>query len=318
MTYTIVPVFEKGEPGPPEGGRGTYDAVVALGIPGREIILVDVDFSEAVSSGDSQILSTGGEAQLYLEGLDQYSTVKLVPNTQGRMAQIRLSVEALNFGDAERFTHDLVMPIISRMAFETDTALDVRTIHLTERSTGIQTISGRVFGKTARLDTIEGMITPELRPYLASYREGLNLNSETYQALAFWKVIEGVTTFNTSRIRRTQSGTRTAVPDPEEHRFPAASEDIPDPDQWTALCFAPYLGMTFKEVKEILQIPIRHAVAHLVPGLDTRSVDVFDDLQTCRTAVPVLRFMARTLIQCEIDALEFVAPRPMEPKSDDH
>lgn len=87
------------------------------------------------------------------------------------------------------------------------------------------------------------------------------------------------------------------------HRLSPRLEDLLDQDDWTRDCFAPYLGKTFGEVKTEMEKPIRDAIAHIVPGLDFHSTGVFDDLQACRLAVPVLRYMARVLIEAEIAGL---------------
>lgn len=302
MTYTTVPVFSGGQAGPPEGGRGMHDVIVALGVPSRDMYLIEVDFGAAMKSGDSQIVFQGAELNVIISGTSQNISVTLHGNTEGRLAQIRLSVDADCFFAAERFTHDIVMPLISRIAYETNTALDVRTTVVTERRTGIQSIGGTVLGRPAVLGRIEGPMTPELRPLLASFREGLTVNSVPYQALAFWKVIEGVSTFHINRTRK-KDGSQTSITDPDGHRLPPRLEDLLDQDFWTRDCFAPYLGKTFGEVKTEMAKPIRDAVAHIVPGLDFHSTDVFDDLQACRLAVPVLRYMARVLIEAEIAGL---------------
>jgi hypothetical protein len=307
MTYTTVPVFSGGEAGSPEGGRGMYDVIVALGVPGRDMHLVEVDFGAAMKSGDSQILFQGAELNVTIGGTTQNISVTLHGNDEGRFAQIRLSVDADCFLAAERFTHDIVMPLISRIAFETNTALDVRTTVVTERRTGIQSISGTVLGRPAVLGRIEGPMTPELRPFLASFREGLTVNSVPYQALAFWKVVEGVSTFHVNRTRK-KDGHQTSVSDPDGHRLPRRLQDLIDQDVWTRDCFAPYLGKTFGEIRTEMAKPIRDAIAHIVPGLDFHSTDVFDDLQACRLAVPVLRYMARVLIAAEIAGLAMLNP----------
>lgn len=302
VNYTVVPSFSNGEVGPPEGGRGVYDVIVALGVPGRDMCLVEIDFGAAMMSGDSQIGFEGGDLTVTISGTSQNIAVTLHQNTEGRLAQMRLSVDADGFLAAERFTHDIIMPLISRIAFETNTALDVRTTVVTERRTRIQSISATVLGSPTVLESIEGPMTPELRPFLASYREGLAVNSVPYQALAFWKVIEGVSTFHVNRARKKDTSPPT-VPDPDGHPLPSRLEDLLDQDDWTRDCFAPYLGKTFGEMKAEMEKPIRDAIAHIVPRLDFHSADVYDDLHACRSVVPVLRYMARVLIESEIAGL---------------
>jgi hypothetical protein len=302
MTYTMVPIFTGGEAGSPQGSGGMYDVVVSLGVPGLGMYLADVDFNVASTSGDSQIIFNGADLAVTITGTDQNISVTLHQNVEGRLAQVRLSVNSESFLATERFAHDIVMPLISRIAFETDTALDVRTTLITERRTGIQSISGTVLGKPAVIGRIQGPMTQELRPFLASYREGLSVNSVPYQVLAFWKVIEGVSSFHLNRVRR-KNANQAQVADPDGHKIPQSLDDLLGQDDWIRACFAPYLGKTFGDVRTEMKEPIRDAVAHIVPRFDFRSTDVFDDLHLCRSVLPVLRYMARVLIEAEITSL---------------
>jgi hypothetical protein len=54
------------------------------------------------------------------------------------------------------------------------------------------------------------------------------------------------------------------------------------------------------QVYDSMRDTIRNAVAHLVPGEELRVPDYFDDVERCRQAVPVLRYIARRLIEAEL------------------
>ena len=310
MTYTAVPVFSHGDAGPPEGGQGVYDVVVSLAVPGRDVVMLNIDLDAETKTGDSQIEGVGGTAQVFVDA-GHALDINFIVNDRGRLAQMRFAVEAKNFADADTFTHNIVMPLLSRLSFETNTALDIRAIMMIERSTSIQRISGRVAGNVVKVKNFEGLMTPELGPYLASYREGMNADSPIYQALAFFKVVEGVSSFHVNRTRsaKAKAASPSTVPDPDSHKIPSTEKDLPDQDEWTIECFKPYLGKTFAEMKVEFQIPIRDAVAHIKPRMDFHTPDNYEDIMKCRTAVPVLRYMARVLIEAEIDDLRN-APKP--------
>lgn len=60
--------------------------------------------------------------------------------------------------------------------------------------------------------------------------------------------------------------------------------------------FEPYLGKSFREVRDAFQDVIRNAVAHLTPGRELRVPDYMEDVEKCRETVPILRYIARELI----------------------
>lgn len=77
------------------------------------------------------------------------------------------------------------MPALSRIAFEADTPVEVTAILLTERTTQTRRFGAILVGTVQPAPELAGSTTPELRVFLATYREGLNANSPLYQALSF-------------------------------------------------------------------------------------------------------------------------------------
>lgn len=78
--------------------------------------------------------------------------------------------------------------------------------------------------------------------------------------------------------------------------MPASLEDVPDGPPWSRDRFEPYLGKSFREVRDAFQDVIRNAVAHLTPGRELRVPDYMEDVEKCRETVPILRYIARELI----------------------
>jgi hypothetical protein len=143
-------------------------------------------------------------------------------------------------------------------------------------------------------------MTPELRPFLAANREGLNSNSPLYQALSFFKVIEGVTKYHTRRVRAATRNGSVVPSDPMARQMPSNCGDLTDMTDWARGNFTPYLGKNFGEIKSAVEHTIRDAVAHITPGLDLRIADYSADVRACRAVVPVLRYVARELIRDEL------------------
>jgi hypothetical protein len=192
------------------------------------------------------------------------------------------------------------MPVLSRMAFEADVPVEVKGTVIKELTTSIVQMGAVLIGMIKDAPEFSDVLTPELRPFVAAYREGLNCNSPSYQALAFYKILEGAKAFQTKRERAAIKARDAAPPDPMAELMPARLEDVPDAAPWSRDQFAPYLGKSFQDVKDTLDDVIRNAVAHLTPGRDLRVPDYMQDVEKCREVVPVLRYIARRLIVGEI------------------
>jgi hypothetical protein len=233
---------------------------------------------------------------------------KIIPNSTGRLAQVHVTVTAANFAAAMEKAHDEVMPVLSRIAFEADTALEVTATVLTEQATQTRRMGAVVIGEVRSAPELEGLMTPELRPYLAAYREGLNSNSPLYQALSFYKIIEGVGAFGTRRARAAARSGGPAAQDPLAKQIPSDPRDLPALTEWEQGVFTPHLGKTFAEIKETVGDTVRNAIAHLTPGRDIRVADYLGDIRACRDITPVLRYIAHVLIEDELAALRMPGP----------
>ena len=75
---------------------------------------------------------------------------------------------------------------------------------------------------------------------------------------------------------------------------------LPD-DPWGHDAFTCYLGMTFADVEKNVGKTIRDGAAHIAPGMkEMRIADMAEDIRACRELVPVLRYMARRVIEGEL------------------
>jgi len=309
---TAVPVFPTtGDAGPPEGSAGDYEIRFILGVPGVSSVATNLEMSEILASGDS-LLEARGIAQIELIAADGSAgnTASMHANPEGRLASIRIRLHAENMGSAEREAHDQVMPVLSRLAFEADTPLEVKAVVGVELSTGTQMMGANLVGAVRPMPIFEGWSTEPLRPLLAAYREGLNSTSPLYQALSFYKVVEGVSTFHTRDQRAAKRSGGASPADPMDMVMPATLDEVPESAPWTKALFDSYLGKTFRSVSDAMSDVIRNASVHLTPGREVRVADYLADIEQCRLAVPVLRYMARGMIRSVLSSPSVAPPLP--------
>ncbi|MHB1357844.1 MAG: methylamine utilization protein MauJ, partial [Anaerolineae bacterium] len=65
----------------------------------------------------------------------------------------------------------------------------------------------------------------------------------------------------------------------------------------------PYHGKTFNVVRDQLKKPIRHAIAHLNRINAVLDADYYNDITVCSRAIPVLKYMARQMLDNEVKSL---------------
>ncbi len=229
-----------------------------------------------------------------------------------------------NFRDAEIGASDIVLPMLSWLAFTTDTAVDAVAVVLSEESSGaVQTIV-TLPGQVKSLPSGQPMLShPDMEKYFSAYREGLTSNSPLYQAVAFHKLIEGIRSFATRRARDT--GETNYKPEKNglltTFHIPRAETDLPYKTPWELEPFRPYLGKSFEKVYTATIHLARNAALHINPGQELRVADYVSDTNTCREAAPVLRHMARILIEHELarvtgDGIQPEHPEPLEEQPD--
>jgi hypothetical protein len=137
------------------------------------------------------------------------------------------------------------------------------------------------------------------RHLFAAYREGMNATNVFYQALSFSKVIEGCRKLRERKNAEVNnSGRRPFTP---SLAMPAQLDEIPIVLDSIRESFRPFLGRKFSSIVDQFRPLMRNAIAHLDPTQDVLDIDRFQDVQACERAVPILRYIARTLIRFEID-----------------
>ncbi|MDP2661559.1 MAG: hypothetical protein Q8R28_12600 [Dehalococcoidia bacterium] len=282
-----------------------YDITYILCNPGKGLYTDDLNLDRIMGSGDSLLESVQHEVfevKMQAWARDQDHVVTFACNTDHRVSRALICVQAQSFQDAERKGYDSVAPLLSYWSYRYDVALDVLAHEVLERETRS---TKRAFGAAGRikpLDFSEGfLLPPELRRLFAAYREALSTTNVFYSVLSFYKVLEGVARLRNEHMKRARE--KGESPRGPVERFPDDVQLIPD-DFWnTRERFTPYLGKKITSVKEEFRPLIRNAVAHLNPMETTGDVmdaDRFDDLERCREAWHILKYMARRLLDTAI------------------
>jgi hypothetical protein len=297
--FKIVPVMESGEPdGGPSGSPGNYRVVFVLGVPGVGSVSSVLNLATLERSGDSQIISPG--VKVDLKAPQEQSSWLFIANEEGRLGRVEVTLYAADFDIAIANAHDQVLAMLSRLTFEANTGVEVTAVIATEKATGTVAVAATMLGMERPLKDLGGQMTPELLPLLSAYREGLSSTTPLYQALSFYKVCEGVSTFHKKTTRAAAREGTVGPADPLGAIFPSPDDEIPDIDALDPGAHPEFVGRTLREVWEAHRETIRNAIAHITPGNDLVVADKLDHLEDCRRAIPPLRYAARKALEAEI------------------
>jgi hypothetical protein len=321
MEVRVVPAFSEGDPrklpGASQGNPGTYLVRAVLGVPGVASVLTALDFESLEGDSLVELPPRGSRVALPLgpaPGIPELR-VWMLPNRRGRAARAELQFAADGFDAARKFSYDVLAPMMSRLSFDHDVALDLAATEITELATGSRLLTGTVVGHRGApwvSQEIDVRSTVACRALLSSYREGMNSQSPFLRALSFARVIEGAMRLRQSRAAAVvASGGR---PNEPSERIPSDLTElgVEERDEPWRQMFSPFLGKKFTAVMEQLRPPIRNAVAHLDPESPTDSLvaDRWADVDTVDKGGAVLAYMARSLLMHEISVAQDPGPVP--------
>lgn len=311
MEFTIVPyssndgsdVIVKG----PSGGTGVYQVTYFLTVPNVDVFLSKIDLGKLFQYGTSQ-LQLPPEEMLILEmqgeEADDHFQMHFLPNKQQLLSHVRLRVKCSSFEEVERVTHERVSTVLSYWSYLFDVGLQIGRYEIIEESTKAKRLSFGVVGRVKAFDNDQPfqITSNEYRRLFAAYREATTSGNVFYQALNFFKVIEG--TLNLRKRHKRQGGFTGKLEEQffSEEVLPKDIADLPV-ESWgesvndiTAAAFGKYLGQTFKEIRDDLKDVTRNAIAHLADFENVLDADRSEDIAVCTRAVPVLRYLARTML----------------------
>lgn len=312
MGYVAEPVFtaDRDQPKPgdlaPSGSPGRYRASFALAVPGRAVVQEEVNFAELIKRGDSLIEVAPAVHDLQVKLLDSASVISYAArvgvNNQHRLRDIELEFDAANFADAYEVSHNIVAPLLSRWSFLHDVAITTAATQIVEVATEIHSWRLTMVGMVKGFADTEGVSDAEHRVLLSAYREGISSTEPMWQALSLYKVAEGVWAMRQARVQAARDAGLTPV-EPNE-RVPTDVSAIGHANEHDAMKLAldPYAGKKFRAAFDDIRETLRHAVAHLDPNGSPLVQDRWQDLQKVQTVLPGLRWMARQLLDAELQA----------------
>jgi hypothetical protein len=147
-------------------------------------------------------------------------------------------------------------------------------------------------------DTL-GVSNPEHQALLSAHREGISSTEPLWQVLSLFRVAEGV--LQMRNVRRAAAIAAGQVSTEPSERVPEAVNSLgPANDLGLADSLRPYAGRKFTAVFDSLRSILRNAIAHLDPDSSPLSQDRWDDLDKVEQALPGLRWIARQLLDAEL------------------
>lgn len=300
--YTVVPTAE-GPPPDPAGSPGKYRLTYILAVPGRAVVIDgDVNFPKLIAAGDS-LLQVGPDVHILRmdvhndAGDKQALTVNV--NDQQRLRDIQIDVQADNFMHAASLGHDLVAPTLSRWAYLHDAPITTSGFHAVELATGTQLFwVNRMMGTVKAFADTSGASHQDHRLLLSAYRDGISSTEPLWQILSLFRVIEGAFKM---RAERHAALIQAGQQPPQAERVPDDVSTVGEPNDFGLRdSLKPYAGQKFTQVRDTIRDKLRNAIAHLDVDSDIIIHDRWEDVIKAEQALPCLRWMARQLLETEL------------------
>jgi hypothetical protein len=311
MSYTVVPIFSPPSSEPnagapsPTGSSGLYRLTYVLAVPGRNVVQDEINFEKQVQAGDS-LLEVSPEIR-YLElavGIDPTradTTMRVNVNDFHRLRDVELEIQADTFAHAQIVGHDLVAPVISRWVFLHDVAITTSVVQVEELATQTRQWIVPFVGAVKGFSDSEGVSTEDHRVLLSAYREGISSMEPLWQAFSLFRVAEGVGQLRQSR--RDAALARGEVPSEPSERVPLDVMALGSANDYNLQqSLKPHAGRKFSAVLDSIRPALRNAIAHLGPDGDVLTQDRWSDLQKVEESLPCLRWIARQLLDAELQA----------------
>ena len=315
-TWSISPVFPPDHPAhgtarDGAGANGEYQVTFVLGVPGFWNPPIDrtkplVDQGDSLLEVEPQITSL----EMFLENPEQSSAPHraiAAVNEHHRLKYIQTTLKADGFNQARKLAHDLIMPAISRLAYVHDAAVDVIATELVDRTSQAFSITMKQSGSIQAFSGFRGRTSVRQEKLLAVYRHGISSTEPAFQALSFFRVIEACYRLRGNRISEVKA--RGEQPNEPSERFPDNFQDIQNCgyEEGQEVAFAPYLGLRFTRVRDLLSDQVRNLLAHLDIHSESLHLDDFDNTSKIESVVPVLHYIARELVSTELEHLRSAA-----------
>jgi hypothetical protein len=312
IEFTLVPGFPPDHPQAkiPRsqfGGKSVYRVQYFLSIPGVNVFKDWVDLEKVKGTGDSLLQLPIGEHLIAKVQKDNTELeIQFLGNKKGVLSQVLLRVDCNSFEEAERFAHERVSVMLSYWSFLFDIGIDMSDYLIVEEKTGTLKYSIGLIGKMKAFDNDLAFsnLPKEYQRVLAAYREAMNSSNLFYQLLCFFKVTEGVVTLRQKEIKKTRPLRKGEQGFETDEKFPTDISSLAITDEISKAAFTDYLGKGFQEVREFLKDEFRHAIAHLIKFDNVLDADRFDDVTKCARAIPIIKYIARKMLERNISKFQ--------------
>lgn len=300
---TIIAAFEyaDGRESTPQGLPGSYEVTLILGHSSLHIADGQIELNP---EGDSfiQFLDPTSPNEQIVTAIIQAATSNgskgsfiITPNKFGRMAKLSFpNVHARDRYQAEAVAYELARPLLGWLSLNYDIPMDIAQIITKEATTAnVGTtlwIDPKIVGRDGRFQ-LPGPLDAYLVECLQQYQEGNNTTNDFYRFLCMWKTFEGAS-YVRGLINREITRRGCSLDLSRTSRMPT-TEDFPENVR----------NEKFGKIITLYRDVFRNALAHL----DFRRSQFIlhnrlEDVRKVREAIPMIRYIARTVLQEEIQA----------------
>lgn len=242
-------------------------------------------------------------------------------NPQGRLGKFEIEVSASSFQEAENVAFREVSPFLSVLSFELDVPVRLAQLDVTQLSTE-NTSMNYVCPFPDMVPTGSGANnSPYLQSLLSLYREGINSNSQNYQFLCWYKMVEGINWKREEETAKLKADLPKKFPERLEETAVEQRKrfaEIFPVLQGSAIADANYdyivpeevRGWKFNRVREKHLEPIRNKIAHMLsePSGDlSLSPDSRENSREITKWLTLLRLIARVMALNESER----SPKPV-------
>lgn len=238
----------------------------------------------------------------------------LIPNKEGRLSKVSVTLKADNFSDAEHKAYFSASSVLSHLSFALDIPLRIAHTYIKETDTGTVRIGFvRQFGYKglgnlqARQSPSDSGFEMDIKPppysaLTSIYREALNTESPFYQFLCYCRIIQRLKERLRPKWQRVIAG-----------RDPALMPKYRKSEKWHEIsennkrvpASLNLEGKKFYTIYEDQLRPLRNGIGHVfLEDMDDefseeRSTDEYDFVNKVYTYLPVAHDIARRMIEVD-------------------
>lgn len=215
----------------------------------------------------------------------------LYPDPSGSLAMISVTCSHQPMSPISKVfetAYEVAGPILDELSVRYDQPLPIAHTLFVGIPTGLMNTFSTKAPKIREIERDEEILPghrhPELRPAAALYREGASSNNPFHSFLAFWKVYESVLEVRSTWRKEHKRKDRTI----REEVFP------------NLFAFGEVKGLNFEQARQRLERPYRVALAHggfIKDGGDPRTAGSAKDVSEVSSQVPIVRYMARLMLE---------------------